>query len=81
MDTDTRVSMAMDTMGTLKRGKLSHVFQGQKANAVRSLPTLLLALATVSALFSGIALRNHSKLVECELFTIPVTCHSSNADD
>jgi len=35
------------------------------ADMYRSLPTLLLALATVSALFSGIALRNHSKLVEC----------------
>lgn len=39
---------------------------GNQADLSRSLPTLLLLLATVSALFSGIALGNHSKLVDCE---------------
>jgi hypothetical protein len=32
----------------------------------RSLPLLLLALSVVTALFSGVVLSNHSKLVDCE---------------
>lgn len=36
----------------------------------RSLPLLLLALSVITSLFSGIALLNHSKLVECEYLSL-----------
>jgi hypothetical protein len=36
------------------------------------MPTLLLLIATFSSLFSGIVLRNHSKLVECALRPVQV---------